>query len=62
MPQGKPAGVRCIQLDENNLCKLFGQSQRPALCDQFQADASVCGDNREQALHLIAVLELATQS
>lgn len=62
MPQGKPAGVRCVQLDDDNLCKLFGLPQRPALCAQFQADIEVCGDNRDQALHLITVLELATQS
>ena len=32
MPNGKPAGVRCIQLDENNYCKLFERSERPAVC------------------------------
>jgi len=25
MPDGKPAGVRCAQLDEQNLCRLFVQ-------------------------------------
>src|SRR5687767_14313051 len=24
MPQGKPAGVRCVQLTEDNRCRLFG--------------------------------------
>ncbi|GAK84964.1 hypothetical protein JCM19238_2544 [Vibrio ponticus] len=28
MPNGKPAGVRCIQLNEHNLCKIFGQPER----------------------------------
>ena len=60
MPKGKPAGVRCIQLDENNLCRLFGLSERPELCSQFKAHGSVCGESREQALQLINVLELAT--
>lgn len=62
MPNGKPAGVPCIQLDEHNLCKLFGSPERPALCDQFKAHSSVCGENRQEALHLISVLELSTQS
>ncbi|RKZ96645.1 MAG: YkgJ family cysteine cluster protein, partial [Gammaproteobacteria bacterium] len=25
MPNGKPAGVRCIQLDKNNSCQIFAQ-------------------------------------
>ncbi|MEI0618555.1 YkgJ family cysteine cluster protein, partial [Pseudomonas aeruginosa] len=30
MPAGKPAGVRCLHLDENHLCGLFGRPERPA--------------------------------
>ena len=62
MENGKPAGVRCVQLDDNNGCLLFGSPERPALCDQFQAEPSVCGDSREQALSLLAVLEYRTLS
>ena len=25
MPQGKPAGVRCVQLDADERCRLFGK-------------------------------------
>lgn len=60
MPAGKPAGVRCVQLDENNLCKLFGHPDRPAVCEQFAADHEVCGDDRDQALILLTDLEDAT--
>ncbi|PAS17689.1 hypothetical protein CGT75_04930, partial [Vibrio cholerae] len=28
MPNGKPAGVRCVQLNEDNLCQLFGRPER----------------------------------
>ena len=61
MPNGKPAGVRCVQLSDDNLCQLFGLPQRPTLCDQFKADIEVCGDNREQALILISNLENNTK-
>ena len=62
MPAGKPAGQRCVQLADDNRCRLFGRPERPALCAAFQAEASICGDNREQALRLISELEAATTS
>ncbi len=60
MPDGKPAGVRCIHLDSNNLCKIFNDPQRPKLCDMFKACADVCGSNRAEALALISELERLT--
>lgn len=60
MPDGKPAGVRCIQLDENNACRLFGSSDRPLLCERFLPDPCVCGSDRDEALHNLIVLEKAT--
>ena len=60
MPDGKPAGVRCVQLDEANLCRLFGDPRRPAVCARFDYDAELCGNDRDEALTRIAALELAT--
>lgn len=60
MPEGKPAGVRCIQLDDNNLCRLFGQGSRPVVCASFQPDAMICGTTNEQALWVLNDLEQAT--
>lgn len=60
MPNGKPAGVRCIQLDNNNLCKIFGQPERPDVCLKFKADKQICGTNAEQALHILNSLEHLT--
>ncbi|TVP57494.1 MAG: YkgJ family cysteine cluster protein [Halomonadaceae bacterium] len=57
MPEGKPAGVRCIQLDEHNQCRLFGLPERPQVCRAFQAEQALCGDNREQALQRLHWLE-----
>lgn len=61
MPEGKPAGVRCVQLDERNLCKLFGQPERPAVCLQFQPMADVCGNSDAEVLWLISELERQTR-
>ena len=60
MPQGKPAGMACVQLDELGLCKLFGQPSRPDVCQCFSPAADVCGDSKPQALRLINELESAT--
>ena len=60
MPNGKPAGVPCIQLDEALRCRIFGQPERPAVCGGLQPDEDMCGDSREQALHWLAALERAT--
>ena len=45
MPNGKPAGVRCVQLDDDNLCKLFGTPQRPAVCGDFDFDGVITGSD-----------------
>ena len=60
MPEGKPAGVRCVQLDDANLCRLFGDPRRPRVCAAFHFDRTLCGEHRDQALARIAALELAT--
>jgi len=43
MPQGKPAGVQCIQLDDQLRCKIFDQPERPVVCGQLQASVEMCG-------------------
>ena len=60
MPGGKPAGVRCVQLDDAWRCRLFGDPRRPAVCSSLQPQAAMCGDTREQAMHWLAVLETAS--
>ena len=60
MPNGKPAGVPCIQLDENLGCKVFGKSERPAFCGGLQPSAEMCGESREHALAWLSRLEQAT--
>jgi hypothetical protein len=60
MPDGKPAGVRCVNLDELNGCRLFGLASRPELCRQFAAEPLVCGENQQQAMQLITSLEQMT--
>jgi Fe-S-cluster containining protein len=61
MPQGKPAGVRCIQLAVDNRCLIFGQPTRPAVCSRLQPAPEMCSDSAEHALLFLARLERDTQ-
>jgi hypothetical protein len=60
MEHGKPAGVRCIQLDAANRCRIFGDPRRPAVCASLQPTAEMCADNREAALQWLSDLETHT--
>jgi hypothetical protein len=60
MPDGKPAGVRCIQLSEDKRCLIFGQALRPACCSGLQASVEMCGESRIDALLWLARLDEAT--
>jgi len=60
MPDGKPAGVRCIQLSEDQRCMIFGKPERPAFCGGLQASPEMCGSDREQAILWLSHLEKLT--
>lgn len=61
MPQGKPAGVPCVQLTEDGKCKLFGRPERPAVCSSLHASEEMCGAADEEAYKILAELEKLTQ-
>jgi hypothetical protein len=60
MPDGKPAGVRCVQLGKDNRCLIFGKPERPAFCAGLQPSEEMCGESREQAMFWLTQLEQAT--
>ncbi|MDQ1912166.1 YkgJ family cysteine cluster protein [Paenibacillus sp. GD4] len=60
MPEGKPAGVRCAQLTQDNKCKLFGKPERPAVCGGLQASEEMCGVSNEDAYAYLERLERLT--
>ena len=61
MPHGKPAGMPCVQLDDELRCRLFGKPERPAFCASLRPEPGMCGGSRVEAMALLAVLEAATQ-
>ena len=60
MPQGKPAGVRCIQLTADFRCALFGSELRPAVCASFMPAAAMCGASAREAWEYLSRLERVT--
>jgi uncharacterized protein len=65
MPNGKPAGVPCIQLLADFKCALFGKPERPAFCGSLQPSVEMCGleslqNPREYAIAWLNNLERAT--
>ena len=60
MPEGKPAGVRCVQLTADNRCLLFGSPERPEVCVRLRPSEEMCGSSTEDALAYLMFLERAT--
>ncbi len=60
MPQGKPAGVRCVQLDDANRCRIFGEAGRPAVCSGLMPSVDMCGDSSTHAMQWLSTLEAQT--
>jgi Fe-S-cluster containining protein len=56
MPEGKPAGVRCIHLLDDYKCALFGYPSRPKVCSDYMAEPDFCGENREEAMRILKSL------
>ena len=56
----KPAGVRCVQLDEQDRCRIFGRPERPAVCGSLMPSEDMCGASREQAMRWLGWMERET--
>lgn len=61
MPQGKPAGIRCVQLTPENRCRLYGHPDRPDVCVRLRPSEEMCGQTAEEALAWLYDLERLTR-
>jgi hypothetical protein len=61
MPHGKPAGIPCVQLDDQLRCRLFGHAERPAVCAGLQPSLDMCGASVEQAMDHLSTMEALTR-
>ncbi|WP_321992464.1 YkgJ family cysteine cluster protein [Marispirochaeta aestuarii] len=60
MPDGKPAGVPCVNLDEHFCCTIHGSPEYPAVCAALRPDPGICGSDRQEALLFLSELERET--
>jgi len=60
MPDGKPAGVRCVQLTADLRCAIFGSPERPAVCASLRPTPEMCRTDAAAALEGLMELERLT--
>ena len=60
MLDGKPAGVRCVQLTPENRCRLYGRPERPAVCIRLRPSEEMCGQMDAHAYAWLEALERVT--
>ncbi|MGI6320998.1 MAG: YkgJ family cysteine cluster protein [Bacteroidales bacterium] len=57
MENGKAAGVRCVNLNDDLLCEIFDSPHRPEVCKNFHFDPLVCGKSAQEAMDILSELE-----
>lgn len=60
MPYGKPAGMPCVQLDDQYRCRIFGQPDRPTVCASLKPETAMCGSDDSEAMGYLMRLESET--
>ena len=60
MPEGKPAGVRCIHLSEKGYCLIHDRQEYPQVCHNLSPSREMCGDSFEEAMRYLSELEAKT--
>ncbi|MEM1114638.1 MAG: YkgJ family cysteine cluster protein [Pseudomonadota bacterium] len=58
MPEGKPAGLPCVNLDPvSRDCRLWGGANYPECCRAFRPASDSCGESPAEAMRLLDELE-----
>jgi Fe-S-cluster containining protein len=61
MPRGKPAGVRCVNLSDHNLCTIYNEENYPKVCGNLEPSHDTCGTSFDEAMENLSNLERLTQ-
>lgn len=57
MPNGKAAGVPCVQLLSDLSCAIFDDPARPKVCGSFTPEKYICGNDKAEAITILNNLE-----
>lgn len=60
MPNGKPAGVRCVNLSQDNTCMIHERADYPEVCRNLTPSKQMCGTSYEEAFLYLSRLEEET--
>ena len=61
MPNGKPAGELCANLDRTTFtCGIWGSDEYPKVCQEFTPSPESCGVNRQEAMVSLTFFERET--
>lgn len=60
MPEGKPAGVKCIHFLMDQGCGIYNRADRPLVCASLKAGIEMCGSSRKEAMAFLERLERDT--
>jgi len=58
MPDGKPAGIRCVHLLDDYSCDIYNSHEKPQVCTDFKAEPEFCGSCREEAMKILGALSV----
>jgi uncharacterized protein len=61
MPEGKKAGVRCVNLLHDNTCKIHDLPEYPSVCRNLKPSPEMCGENEGHAFAYLSRLEELTK-
>lgn len=61
MPDGKDAGVRCVNLSEDNVCTIHDRPEYPEVCMNFTPSEEICASSSDEAMKNLKRLELLTK-
>lgn len=53
MAGGKPAGVRCIHLQDDFRCAIYSDPAKPKVCSDFIAEPEFCGKDQAEAMRIL---------
>lgn len=60
MKNGKLAGIKCIHLSQENLCKIYQSPDRPKVCRSYQPSIEFCGNSFKDAINILTHIETIT--